>query len=106
MLIVHINVHLKPEYVEAFKQATVANAAESLKEPGIAAFDVLQQQDDPTRFVFIEAYRPRSAGCAQRNQALPNLAGHRRSNDRASLERKIQQYLFLRTRNGNQSVLR
>jgi len=57
MLVVHINVHLKAEHVEAFKQATLANARESIKESGIAAFDVFQQQDDPTRFVFIEAYR-------------------------------------------------
>lgn len=57
MLCVHINVHVKPESVEAFKQATLANGRESIKEPGIARFDVLQQQDDPTRFVFIEAYR-------------------------------------------------
>lgn len=57
MLVVHINVHLKADCVEAFKQATLANARESVKEAGIAAFDVFQQQDDPTRFVFIEAYR-------------------------------------------------
>lgn len=57
MLCVHIHVHVKADSVEAFKQATLANARESIKEPGIARFDVLQQQDDPTRFIFIEAYR-------------------------------------------------
>jgi quinol monooxygenase YgiN len=66
MLVVHIQVHLKAEYVEAFKQATLANARESVKEPGIAAFDVLQQQDDPTRFVFIEAYRTSEAPAAHK----------------------------------------
>jgi (4S)-4-hydroxy-5-phosphonooxypentane-2,3-dione isomerase len=66
MLVVHIQVHLKPEYVEAFKQATLANARESVKEPGIAAFDVFQQQDDPTRFVFIEAYRTSEAPAAHK----------------------------------------
>lgn len=57
MLVVHIHVKVKPESVENFKQATIANAQESLKEPGIARFDVAQQQDDPCRFVLVEAYR-------------------------------------------------
>jgi len=47
MLIVHVHVHVKPECVEAFRAATVANAQESVKEPGVARFDVAQQQDDP-----------------------------------------------------------
>jgi quinol monooxygenase YgiN len=66
MLIVHIHVHLKPEYVEAFKQATLANARASVQEPGIARFDVLQHQDDPTRFVFVEAYRTAEAPAAHK----------------------------------------
>jgi len=57
MFIVHIHVHVKPEYVEAFKQASVANARESLKEPGVARFDLIQQADDPTRFMLLEVYR-------------------------------------------------
>jgi (4S)-4-hydroxy-5-phosphonooxypentane-2,3-dione isomerase len=57
MFIVHVQVHVKPEFVEAFKQATMANARESRREPGIARFDCLQQQDDLTRFVLVEAYR-------------------------------------------------
>jgi autoinducer 2-degrading protein len=66
MLIVHVHVHVKPESVEAFKQASVANARESVKEPGIAQFDVLQQQDDPTRFVLVEAYRSVEATAAHK----------------------------------------
>jgi quinol monooxygenase YgiN len=61
MLVVHVNVRVKPEYVDAFKAATLANARESIKEPGIARFDVAQQQDDPTRFVLVEAYRAKEA---------------------------------------------
>jgi autoinducer 2-degrading protein len=57
MLVVHVHVHVKPESVEAFRQATIANARQSIKEPGIARFDLIQQADDPTRFVLIEAYR-------------------------------------------------
>jgi len=66
MLVVHVHIHVKPEYVEAFKQATVANARESIKEPGIAGFDCAQQQDDPTRFVLVEAYRTPQAPAAHK----------------------------------------
>ena len=57
MFIVHVSAHVKPEKVEAFKAATVENARNSKKEPGIARFDVSQQQDDPNRFVLVEVYR-------------------------------------------------
>ena len=57
MLIVHVFVHVKPDWVEAFRSATLENARNSLQEPGIARFDVLQQQDDPTGFVLVEVYR-------------------------------------------------
>ena len=57
MFIVQVFVHVKAEFVEAFKQATVKNANNSVKEPGIARFDVLQQTDDPGRFVLMEVYR-------------------------------------------------
>ena len=57
MLIVHVHVHVKPEFVDAFRQASLVNAEESIKEAGIARFDVLQQADDPTRFVLVEVYR-------------------------------------------------
>ena len=66
MLVVHVHVHVKPECVEAIKQATVANARESIKEPGVARFDFVQQQDDPTRFVFVEAYRTAEAPAAHK----------------------------------------
>ena len=61
MLIVHVHVHVKPEFVEAFRQATVENARNSVQEPGIARFDVIQQADDPTRFVLVECYRTADA---------------------------------------------
>ena len=57
MLIVHVFVNVKPEQVEAFRAATLENARNSVQEPGIARFDVLQEQDDPTRFVLVEIYR-------------------------------------------------
>jgi (4S)-4-hydroxy-5-phosphonooxypentane-2,3-dione isomerase len=66
MLIVHVHARVKPEWVEPFKQATLANALESVKEPGVAGFDVVQQQDDPTRFVLVEAYRTPDAPAAHK----------------------------------------
>jgi quinol monooxygenase YgiN len=66
MLVVHVHVHVKPECVETFKLATLANARESLKEPGIARFDIMQQADDPTRFVLVEAYRTPDAPAAHK----------------------------------------
>ena len=66
MLIVHVHVHVKPERVEAFDQATRLNARLSLLEPGVLRFDVLRQQDDPTRFVLVEIYRDADAAAAHK----------------------------------------
>lgn len=57
MLIVHVHVHVKPDSVEAFREASVENARNSVQEPGVARFDVIQQNDDPTRFILVEVYR-------------------------------------------------
>jgi autoinducer 2-degrading protein len=57
MLVVHVHVQVKPELVGSFKAATLENARSSVQEPGIARFDVIQQRDDPTRFVLVEVYR-------------------------------------------------
>jgi quinol monooxygenase YgiN len=66
MQIVHVHVKVKPEYVEAFKQATLENASNSVKEPGIARFDVIQQTDDPTKFVLVEVYKTAQAPAAHK----------------------------------------
>jgi len=57
MFVVHVHVHVKPKFVTAFTEATLENARTSVQEPGIARFDVIQQLDDPTRFVLVEVYR-------------------------------------------------
>jgi quinol monooxygenase YgiN len=57
MFIVHVFVHVKSDQVEAFKEATLDNARNSVQEQGVARFDVIQQQDDPERFVLVEVYR-------------------------------------------------
>lgn len=57
MIIIHVFIRVKPEAVEAFMQASLANARSSVREPGIARFDVIRQEDDPARFVLVEVYR-------------------------------------------------
>jgi (4S)-4-hydroxy-5-phosphonooxypentane-2,3-dione isomerase len=69
MLIVHVHVRVQPEFVEQFKEATIENAGNSVKEPGIARFDVVQQQDDLTRFVLVEVYRTSEAPALHRETA-------------------------------------
>ncbi|HEX9837830.1 MAG TPA: antibiotic biosynthesis monooxygenase [Anaerolineales bacterium] len=69
MQIVHVHVNVKPEFVEAFKQATVENASNSVKETGIARFDVIQQTDDPTKFILVEVYKTADAAAAHKETA-------------------------------------
>src|SRR5688572_29552132 len=88
MLVVHVHVCVKPECLEAFKQASLENARESVREPGIARFDVVQQQDAPTRFVLVEVYRNADAPARHKETAhyarwrdavAPMMADPRRS---------------------------
>lgn len=57
MFIVHVHVHVKPEFVEGFLRASLENAKNSVQEPGVARFDVIQEIDDPARFILVEVYR-------------------------------------------------
>ena len=69
MLFVHVHVHVLPDLVEAFREATITNASHSVREPGIARFDVIQRDDDPTRFVLVEVYRTPDAAAAHKDTA-------------------------------------
>ena len=69
MLIVHVHVRVKPDFVEAFRHATIENAQNSIQEPGIARFDVVQQRDDATRFVLVEVYHDDAATAAHKETA-------------------------------------
>ena len=69
MLIVHVFVHVLPGSVDAFIEATTANANASVLEPGIARFDVVQSLEDLTRFVLVEAYRSDEAAGAHKETA-------------------------------------
>lgn len=72
MLVVLVHVHVKEGLEDAFRAATIENARNSLREPGVARFDVLQQQDDSTRFILVEAYR--SADDPARHKATAHYA--------------------------------
>jgi quinol monooxygenase YgiN len=69
LLIVEVSIHVKADAIEAFRAATLANARASVQEPGIARFDVLQDRDDPSRFVLIEVYRAADGQAAHRATA-------------------------------------
>ena len=69
MLVVHVHVYVNPDAVEEFKAATVVNARNSVQEPGIARFDVVQDNDDPTHFVLVEVYRSLAATVAHKETA-------------------------------------
>jgi quinol monooxygenase YgiN len=89
MLVVHVFVHVKADQLEAFKAATIENATHSVQEAGIARFDVIQQSDDPTKFVLVEVYRTAEAPAQHKETAhyarwrdtvAPMMASPRQSN--------------------------
>jgi len=67
MHIVLVSVHVQPERIETFRAASIENARHSLQEPGVARFDVLQQQDDPARFLLVEVYRTQEDNARHRD---------------------------------------
>jgi (4S)-4-hydroxy-5-phosphonooxypentane-2,3-dione isomerase len=69
MFLVCVHVHVKPESIADFRQATIENARSSVREPGIVRFDVVEQQDDATRFVLMEVYRSPEAAAAHKETA-------------------------------------
>jgi quinol monooxygenase YgiN len=69
MLAVHVNIQVKPECVDAFIRASEENAQHSLKEPGIARFDVVQDRDDSGHFMLVEVYKTAEAPAAHKETA-------------------------------------
>ena len=57
MYIMHVHLQVKPEFIEEFKKVSLENASNSIKEPGVVRFDVIQETDDPSHFVLVEVYR-------------------------------------------------
>jgi quinol monooxygenase YgiN len=69
MLILIVNIHIKTDSIEAFREATVENGRNSLQESGVVKFDFLQQSDDPSRFILYEVYRDIAATAAHKETA-------------------------------------
>lgn len=67
MLVVHVNIHVVPNQLDAFMAASRANATASLLEPGILRFDVIQDLADPTHVVLVEVYRDDAAAAAHKD---------------------------------------
>lgn len=57
MYVVSVTVFVKPQDVAQFIAATLDNARNTRHEPGNLRFDVLQGEEDPSRFLLYEAYR-------------------------------------------------
>jgi quinol monooxygenase YgiN len=87
MLIVHVFVHVTADSVDAFAAATLENARSSIREPGVIRFDVVQQEDDPTRFLLSRSLAPADPGrhketthyATWRDTVEPMMAEPRRS---------------------------
>jgi autoinducer 2-degrading protein len=69
MLVVHVHVRVKPDDLDAFLPATLANARASVEEPGVLRFDVIQDEADPTHVVLVEVYRDAEAAAAHKETA-------------------------------------
>jgi autoinducer 2-degrading protein len=69
LLILHVHVHVKPEAIDAFMAASLANAEASRREPGVVRFDLIQDREHPARFVLVEIYRGSQAHAAHRETA-------------------------------------
>ena len=67
MIVTFVHVWVKPDHIEDFRNASIANHIESIKEPGNLRFDVLQDDADPTKFVLYEAYESEEASAAHKN---------------------------------------
>jgi quinol monooxygenase YgiN len=72
MHILMVHARVKAEFIDAFKEATIVNAENSAREPGVARFDFMQQQDDPSKFVLYEVYRDADAPAKHKETAHYN----------------------------------
>jgi autoinducer 2-degrading protein len=67
MIATCVYVHVKPESVKRFIEASVINHVASVREPGNIRFDFLQQSDDPSMFMLYEAYESETSAAAHKN---------------------------------------
>jgi autoinducer 2-degrading protein len=69
MQVTMVHVHVKPDCVADFIEATRKNHEASIQETGNRRFDVLQSPDDPTRFILYEAYANAEEAAAHKHTA-------------------------------------
>jgi autoinducer 2-degrading protein len=69
MIVTTVHVFVKPEFIEAFKEASIKNHENSIQEPGNMRFDILQAHDDESRFLLYEAYETEEAAKAHKQTA-------------------------------------
>jgi autoinducer 2-degrading protein len=87
MFIALVKVQVKPELVAEFKRAILENAELSVqRDPGCVRFDVLQQEDDPTRWFLYEVYEREQAWVDHRASA--HFLAFKEVGDRAILTRE------------------
>src|SRR5208283_4398364 len=69
MFVVFVHVQVQPEHIAEFIAVSCENSASTILEPGNLRFDVLQQADDPQRFILYEVYRDEDASKAHKQTA-------------------------------------
>jgi autoinducer 2-degrading protein len=69
MIVTCVYIHVKPDAVDKFIEATTSNHLESVKEKGNLRFDLIRQADDEYRFMLYEAYETEEAAAAHKNTA-------------------------------------
>jgi len=67
MIVTCVYVHVKPDVIQDFVEASTENHIEALKEPGNLRFDFVQQADDPCKFMLYEAYESEEASAAHKS---------------------------------------
>lgn len=88
MFIVLVQVQVRPELLAEFETAILENAARSVeREPGCLRFDVVQQEDDPTKWVFFEVYED-AAAWAEHGRS-PHFLAYKAVADRALVLRVV-----------------
>lgn len=70
MLILEVNINVKPDQVDAFITATIQNCQNSRKEAGVLRFELYQDAENPAHFTLLEVYRDAAA------QASHKQTGH------------------------------
>ena len=92
MLVVLVQVTVKPEMLAEFERAILANAdGARTREPGCLRFDISQREEDPGQWLFYEVYKDSAAFEAHR--ASPHFAAYQEVADRALLSKTLTRFL-------------